>query len=76
MGRVIGRASGLEVWAHGTWAEIAQLRAQLAAMGLIVVPEPDPTDTVACRVDPMPPTPVAGEKGRYRWYGRVRVRKA
>lgn len=76
MARTIGRAIGLEVWAHGTWDEIAQLRAQLAAMGLIVVPEPDPTDTLATRTDPIPPHPIAGEPGRYRWYGRVRVRRA
>lgn len=76
MPKTIGRDLGLEVWANGTWDEIAALRAQLAAMGLIVVPEPDPTDTQACRTDPIPPKPLPGKPGRYSWYGRVRVRKA
>lgn len=76
MAKTYGRIRDLEIWAHGTWDEIAQLRAQLAAMGLIVIPEPDPSDTTACRTDPTPATPLEGERGRYRWYGRVRVRKA
>lgn len=76
MARTVGRVLGLEVWAHGSWDEIAALRAMLAELGLIVVPEPDPTDTVACRTDPMPPKALPSEAGRYSWYGRVRVRRA
>lgn len=63
-------ALGLEVWANGTWDEIEQLRAQLGAIGLIVVP----TDGKG-RPSPAEPTALGGaDRGRYRWYGRVRVR--
>ncbi|MFI6759386.1 hypothetical protein ACIBF5_09620 [Micromonospora sp. NPDC050417] len=61
---------GMEVWAHGTRAELDLLGRHLAAMGLVVVPttakgDPDPTEPA-----PMP----KGPRGRWRVYHRVHVR--
>lgn len=61
---------GLEIWAIGSADEIQQLRAQLGAIGLVVVP----TDGKG-RPEPIEPMPLGGaDRGRYRWHGRVRVR--
>jgi hypothetical protein len=54
-------ALGLEVWANGTWDELEQLRAQLAAIGLLV--------------DPATPAAIPGKRGRYRAYWRLHVRE-
>ncbi|ROO51445.1 hypothetical protein EDC02_6323 [Micromonospora sp. Llam0] len=59
---------GTEVWVHGSHDAVARVRAQLAPIGVLVVPT-----TKTGKPAPVEPMPVT--KGRYSWYGRYHLRE-